>query len=416
MLGCPLERRRHLLLEGDLKFKDSNTSKMEVHCFLLTDMLLVCKQSTKKGGATMRVIRMPYLIDKLVVTEINKETPTLACVYKNELDMAIGAFLLQNSDAKKLKSWKEGICKAQTLYSQAKISFMPSTEPAESVETDYSFEYVPENDYHFCLQAPRSPLASSSRASRVSSLAHSHSGSVEMNDQSSLGSCKAVSVENENRTASISSDEGVQPLPADQKSPSGGTSAKNSFKGHRIFTKTPNTLSVQPTYAHHLGQSLPNLALGSPNTLSNNTLSVPSTSKNGHLLSPTHRGISYPPPSPTRGNLRRGMAINQSKNPPLIKTRHVTSACASTTTGGEFDVPVIAGVSPEDGKDFGDFSRGHHRQAMKRAHRSDNRRYHTAGTVDDIKKEEASTSGIQKRSSWNCSSSTTASTNQDGNT
>lgn len=171
-----------------------------------------------------------------------------------------------------------------------------------------------------------------------------------MNDQSSIGSAKdasrAVSVENENRTASISSDEGVQPLPPD-RSP---VSQKNSFK-HRLFHKTPNTLSVQPYGS--LGQSLPNLTLGSPNVgtlslnLNQNTLSVPSTKNGSHLLSPTHRGISYPPPSPTRGNLRRGLAITQNKNPPLIKTRHVTSTSAASTsrepTSFDFDVPVIAG-------------------------------------------------------------------------
>lgn len=76
---------------------------MEVHCFLLTDMLLICKPSTKKGAATVRVIRQPYLVDRLVVTELTRETPSLAVVYKNEFDMAIAAFILQNNDSKKLK-------------------------------------------------------------------------------------------------------------------------------------------------------------------------------------------------------------------------------------------------------------------------------------------------------------------------
>lgn len=76
---------------------------MEVHCFLLTDMLLVCKPSTKKGGATMRIIRQPYLIDRLVITELARETPSLAAIYKNEFDLPVAAFILQNSDIKKLK-------------------------------------------------------------------------------------------------------------------------------------------------------------------------------------------------------------------------------------------------------------------------------------------------------------------------
>ncbi|XP_015835650.1 pleckstrin homology domain-containing family G member 5 isoform X2 [Tribolium castaneum] len=345
MLNCHPERKRHLLLEGDLKLKDTGASKLEVHCFLLTDMLLICKPSTKKGGATMRVVRQPYLVDRLVVSELQRETPSLAIIYKNEFDMAVAAFILQNNDAKKIKGWKDGIAKAQALYAQAKqMTFIPDEQ---SLDVDYGLECNLESDYHSLQLAPRSPLATSSRASRVSSLAHSHSGSVEMNDQSSVGSPKeasrGVSIETENRTGSISSDEGVQPLPPD-KSP---VSQKNSFK-RNLFSKTPNTLSVQPFGS--LGQSLPNLTLGSPNvgsmslSLNQNTLSVPNNKNGGHLLSPTHRGISYPPPSPTRGNLRRGLAISQSKNPPLIKTRHVNSTASTSQIPAsfDFDVPVIA--------------------------------------------------------------------------
>lgn len=406
MLNCPVERKRHLLLEGDLKLKDSGTSKMEVHCFLLTDMLLICKPSTKKGGATVRVVRQPYLVDRLIVSELNKETPSLGVIYKNEFDMAIAAFILQNNDSKKLKGWKEGISKAQMLYAQAKqMNYID-----ESLDTDYNLDNL-ESDYHSLQLAPRSPIATSSRASRVSSLAHSHSGSVEMNDQSSIGSAKdpskAVSIEAD-RTASISSDEGVQPLPPD-KSP---VSQKNSFK-NRLFHKTPNTLSVQPF--NSLGQSLPNLSLGSPNYGSmslplshQNTLSVPNSKNGSHLLSPTHRGISYPPPSPTRGNLRRGLAISQNKNPPLIKTRHISASASLSvnqqqSVNVDFDVPVIAGVSQSEDL-CESFSRGHHRQAMKRTYRND-KRYYTAGVVDDIKKDDSRDASIHKRLSWNCTTS-----------
>ncbi|RZC34774.1 pleckstrin -likey domain-containing family G member 5 [Asbolus verrucosus] len=414
MLNCPAERKRHLLLEGDLKLKDSGTSKMEVHCFLLTDMLLICKPSTKKGGATMRVIRQPYLVDRLAVSELHRETPSLAVIYKNEFDMAVAAFILQNNDSKKLTGWKEGIAKAQALYAQAKqMTFVPD----ESLDVDYGLGCNLESDYHSLQLAPRSPLATSSRASRVSSLAHSHSGSVEMNDQSSIGSAKeqsrGVSIENENRTGSLSSDEGVQPLPPD-KSP---VSQKNSFKS-RFFNKTPNTLSVQPF--NSLGQSLPNLTLGSPNVgslslcLNQNTLSVPNNKNGTHLLSPTHRGISYPPPSPTRGNLRRGLAISQGKNPPLIKTRHVNSTASTSQqipASFDFDVPVIAGVSQSEDQ-CESFSRGHHRQAMKRIYRND-KRYHTAGVVDDIKKNDSRDASIHKRLSWNCSSQEQRPPNED---
>lgn len=107
------------------------------------------------------------------------------------------------------------------------------------------------------------------------------SGSIEMNDQSSVSSIKdqsrGASIENENRTGSISSDEGLQSLPSDNKSPG---SQKSSLK-NRLFHKTPNTLSVHQVGS--LGQSLPNLSLGSLNigsglslSLHQNTLSVSS--------------------------------------------------------------------------------------------------------------------------------------------
>lgn len=76
---------------------------MEVHCFLLTDILLICKPSSKKGGALMRVIRPPYLVDRLILHELNRETPSLALVYLNEFKTASAAFILQNNDQKKLK-------------------------------------------------------------------------------------------------------------------------------------------------------------------------------------------------------------------------------------------------------------------------------------------------------------------------
>ncbi|KAJ8950114.1 hypothetical protein NQ318_017839 [Aromia moschata] len=450
MLNCPVERKRHLLLEGDLKLKDSGTSKVKSalkgarfesvdavkakatevlnqlteadfqHCFqqwkshggalFPADGHAAGVQAVdEERGATMRVIRQPYLVDRLVVSELHRETPSLAVIYKNEFDMAVAAFVLQNNDARKIKGWRDGIAKAQTLYAQAK---QMTSIADESVDTDYGFDYNLENEYPSLQLVPRSPLATSSRASRVSSLAHSHSGSVEMNDQSSVGSVnqsRAVSMENENRTGSISSDEGVQPLPPD-KSP---VPQKNSFK-NRLFHKTPNTLSVQPYGS--LGQSLPNLTLGSPNVgslslnLNQNTLSVPSSKAGSHLLSPTHRGISYPPPSPTRGNLRRSLAISQSKNPPLIKTRQVnstTNASQQIPTSFDFDVPVIAGVSQQE-DNCESFSRGQHRQAMKRTYR-----YHTAGVVDDIKKNDSRDASIHKRLSWNCTSQEQRPPNED---
>lgn len=57
------------------------------------------------------------------------------------------------------------------LYAQAKqVGYVGD----ESLDTEYSFDCNLESDYSNLQLAPKSPLATSSRASRVSSLAHSH--------------------------------------------------------------------------------------------------------------------------------------------------------------------------------------------------------------------------------------------------
>ena len=51
-------------MEGDLKMKEGSSSKIDVHCFLFTDMLLICKNISKKGER-VKVIRQPYIVDRL---------------------------------------------------------------------------------------------------------------------------------------------------------------------------------------------------------------------------------------------------------------------------------------------------------------------------------------------------------------
>ena len=67
MPGCLPCQTRNLLREGDLKLREgSSSSKVDVHCFLFTDMLLICKNINKKGDR-VKVIRQPYILDRSVV-------------------------------------------------------------------------------------------------------------------------------------------------------------------------------------------------------------------------------------------------------------------------------------------------------------------------------------------------------------
>lgn len=124
----------------------------------------------------------------------------------------------------------------------------------------------------------------------VSSLNNSHSGSVELNES------KTVSVDFD-KTNSISSDEGSYNL----------HKAHSSASNRKLRQASSNSLTVQ-SFSTHLNQSMPNLTSGPYHINSNNTLLVPGATKShsahsshsGNLLSPSQRGISYPPPSPTR--------------------------------------------------------------------------------------------------------------------
>ncbi|XP_054084671.1 uncharacterized protein LOC105210114 isoform X2 [Zeugodacus cucurbitae] len=300
MKGCPTHQVRHLFMEGDHKFKD-NLGKADVHCFLLTDMLLVCKTIAKRGLGSLKVIRQPYLTDRLVVQQSNN---ILNCIYLNEFQVVVTAFTLQCSEA---KNWYESLKRAKMIYTRLKQGTGNWDNFRFGGGSGVSSGTVD------ALGVKRSPM-NSSICSHVSSANNSHSGSVEWNDS------RNISVDFE-KANSLSSDDGsmgknLQPGPLKLK----------------VNTATANTLSVQPL--NHLGQSLPNLNLNQSHTnlyytYSNNTLLVPgtTTSHSGNLLlSPSHRGISYPPPSPTRVPLRRGMAFSTStKNPPLVKTRNITS-------------------------------------------------------------------------------------------
>lgn len=77
-----------------------------------------------------------------------------------------------------------------------------------------------------------------------------------------------------------------------------------SISSNKGKTKAISSSTLDVKHNSVLRQSLPNLNLNSIHNSHSNTLLVPGTAStsSGHcnLLSPSHRGISYPPPSPTR--------------------------------------------------------------------------------------------------------------------
>ncbi|KRF84909.1 uncharacterized protein Dvir_GJ11546, isoform I [Drosophila virilis] len=268
MRGCPASHVRHLFMEGDHKFKD-NVGKSDVHCFLLTDILLVCKSMAKKGLGALKVIRQPYLTDHLIVHLAHNNT--LNCVYLNEFQVATTAFTLQCTEA---KNWYDALWRAKTIYQRLKRG-----------NGGDSFRFGGSGTTGDSLGVRKSPI-NSSIGSHVSSANNSHSGSVEWNDS------RNISVDFE-KTNSLSSDEGSSLMGNQGLASKGKQQLLRGVPKPKIGTipsTSANTLSVQPV--NHLGQSLPNLNLQHNQT-------VP---------------------------LKRGMAFSTStKNPPLLKTRNITS-------------------------------------------------------------------------------------------
>ncbi|CAK9800487.1 Pleckstrin homology domain-containing family G member 5 [Anthophora quadrimaculata] len=361
MPGCSKDTLRVLLREGDLKLRDAASSKTEVHVLLLTDMLLICKPSTKKTsssgltgtmGGGLKIIRQPYVIDRIAIHEL-KEPSSLGLVYLNEYGAASAALVLSAGESKLAKSWMESIRKAQQQFALMKVPPLGSTMSLSTVSRQPStFLGDVEYEGEECEGIPKTPRGSS-RASRVSSLAHSHShetssGSIEM-EGVSPGSSSFLPSYNPSRNVSVETSE--PPRASSVSSEEGGESTGHNHRPLQISphkfdnrrhllskSPTPNTLSVQVPAYSSLGQSLPNLTLAtSPQTSTvsptppNSLLIVPQITKSKDtLLSPGHRGISYPPPSPPRGALRRSFAIPQSRNPPLVKTRHISSSLTQT--------------------------------------------------------------------------------------
>ncbi|XP_058065688.1 pleckstrin homology domain-containing family G member 5 [Anopheles bellator] len=318
-----IDHCRKVFVEGDLKYKDS-TGKMDVHCFLFTDFLLVCK---KTRNDKLKIIRQPYMTDRLIV---QLKDQALLCCYVNDLNMIVAAFTLQSPKA---QHWHDSITKVKHIYNRMKQgTFSDVRQYGNIINISNSCNNSTSNSNmninNDNLSIKKSPL-NSSIGSRVSSLNNSHSGSVDLNES------KQVSIDFE-KTNSLSSDEGtgtgsvvgatmVMHSKYGPVAPCASRKIKNTV--NTMQTKSSNSLTVQPYSG--LGHSMPNLNLNS--IQNSNTLSVPGSSSNqSHsgmvLLSPSQRGISYPPPSPTRATLRRGFAFSTSiKNPPLIKSRNVTS-------------------------------------------------------------------------------------------
>jgi hypothetical protein len=181
-------------------------------------------------------------------------------------------------------------------------------------------------------------------------------------------------------------------------------------------TNTPNTLTVQIPYGTPVAasgsapvttqQSLPNLVSNSPSSEAASSPSLAELSSRG-----CGSNISYPPLSP-KSSLRRSKAVVQQQSTLGTSNKNLIQKSQRNLTGSDgITIPVITGVPTNDEaceededalqpeekaiEDCKPRSKGRTERG------ADARRYHTAGAIEDIKKQDGKDTSIQKRLSWN---------------
>ncbi|MBN3307723.1 PKHG5 protein, partial [Amia calva] len=112
MMGISPDHTRQLHLEGALRMKEGKDSRMDVYCFLFTDMLLITKPVKRAERA--KVVRQPLILHNVVCREL-KDPGTFLLIYLNEFRSAVAAFSFQANSAAQGRSWIEAICNAQNL-------------------------------------------------------------------------------------------------------------------------------------------------------------------------------------------------------------------------------------------------------------------------------------------------------------
>uniref|UniRef100_A0A8B9K767 Pleckstrin homology domain containing, family G (with RhoGef domain) member 5a n=1 Tax=Astyanax mexicanus TaxID=7994 RepID=A0A8B9K767_ASTMX len=110
VMGASPDEIRQLHLEGALKMKEGKESRMDVYCFLFTDVLLITKPV--KRVEKVKVIRQPLVIQNMVCREL-KDPGAFLLIYLNEFRTAVASYCFQANSATQGRSWVEAVYNAQ---------------------------------------------------------------------------------------------------------------------------------------------------------------------------------------------------------------------------------------------------------------------------------------------------------------
>uniref|UniRef100_A0A673GFZ9 Pleckstrin homology domain-containing family G member 5-like n=1 Tax=Sinocyclocheilus rhinocerous TaxID=307959 RepID=A0A673GFZ9_9TELE len=140
MIDTSPEAIRQLHLEGALRMKEGKDSRMDVYCFLFTDLLLITKPV--KRLEKVKVIRQFFCVDMFLIVFSFPVLGSFVLIYLNEFKSAVAAYSFQANSATQGKSWTDAICKVQvkSYLSIANIDLsqlsrsLTELNPAESDE------------------------------------------------------------------------------------------------------------------------------------------------------------------------------------------------------------------------------------------------------------------------------------------
>ncbi|KAK0396031.1 hypothetical protein QR680_001535 [Steinernema hermaphroditum] len=108
-------RYRRIILRGDLKMREGRQgAKVDTHCILFTDMLLICKATSKRNDR-FRVIKPPmHVKDITAIPFLDLSGFYLAS--KNEFDAPTAFYLMFSSSTAETDRWAELITRARTEF------------------------------------------------------------------------------------------------------------------------------------------------------------------------------------------------------------------------------------------------------------------------------------------------------------
>ncbi|XGW07657.1 hypothetical protein V3C99_010649 [Haemonchus contortus] len=100
---------RRVIHRGNLKIRESRQGpKVEMHCLLFTDMLLLCRTSNKRTDKGLRVARPPIHIAHMIYHPFN-DASGFFIICMNEFDAPCSIYLMHTTDEKETRRWLEMI-------------------------------------------------------------------------------------------------------------------------------------------------------------------------------------------------------------------------------------------------------------------------------------------------------------------